>query len=73
MENCQGLARSLLEAASLGADPPLNYPLPHTRIMLNSNKGEVPPVGLFENGDLTATGSGACNECSIVRFSLRLP
>ena len=39
MEHCQGLARNLLEAASLGADAPLNMPLPHTRVMLNSNKG----------------------------------
>ena len=40
MEQCQGLARNLLEAASLGADPPLSQLLPHTRVMLNSNKGE---------------------------------
>lgn len=39
MEHCPGLARSLLEAASIGSDPPLNMPLPHTRIMMTANKG----------------------------------
>ena len=44
MENCQGLARSLLEAASHGSDPPLNLPLPHTRVMLNTKKGKPPGI-----------------------------
>ncbi|KAK9843600.1 hypothetical protein WJX84_002029 [Apatococcus fuscideae] len=38
MENCQGQARSLMEAASIGSDPPLNMPLPHTRVMMGTNK-----------------------------------
>ena len=41
MEHCPGLARSLLEAASIGSDPPLNMPLPHTRVMMATNKGNL--------------------------------
>lgn len=32
-----------MEAASHGSDPPLNMPLPHTRVMMGTNKGTLLP------------------------------